>query len=69
VCVRAEMNDDVPTSGTHALRARLEATGTPEQRAAVAAERRGFVSPLRFYGRCGMALTAVGVLGLVWELV
>jgi hypothetical protein len=68
VCVRAEMNDEAPTWSTQVFRSRMDAKATPEQRAALDAARHAFVSPLRFYGRCGMVLAAIGASGLLWEM-
>ena len=67
VCVLAELNQDAPTWGEAVFRARMGGHGSPEQRAAMSEERRAFVSPLRFYRRCGMGLLAVGAAGFAWQ--
>lgn len=67
VCIMAELDQDAPTWGTEVFKARLGARRSPEQHAAMLDERRAFVSPLRFYRRCGMILAAVGGAGFVWQ--
>ena len=68
VCVRAEMDQDMPAWGTEVFRARMDRTGSPEQRAAMFDEARTFTSPLRFFRRCGIFLAVVGLAGFVWQL-
>jgi len=67
VCVRAEMDQDTPTWGAEVFRARMGGQGSPEQRAAMLEERRAFVSPLRFYRRCGIVLAVIGAAGFIWQ--
>lgn len=67
VCLRTAMDQDVPTWGAEVFRARLDGRRWPEQDAATAAEHEAFMSPLRFYGRCGMALAGIGLGGFVWQ--
>ncbi len=67
VCIMAELDQDAPTWGTEVFKARLDARRSPEQHAAMLEERQAFVSPLRFYRRCGMILAAVGSVGFVWQ--
>ena len=67
VCIRAELDQDVPTWGTEVFKARVGGRRSPERQAAVLEECRAFVSPLRFYRRCGMVLAAVGGVGFIWQ--
>ena len=67
VCTRAELDQGTPTWGTAVLKAGMDGRRSPEQHAAMLEERRAFVSPLRFYRRCGMVLAAVGAAGFVWQ--
>ena len=67
VCIRAEMDQDVPTWGVEVFKARMNTTSSPEQRAAMHDERMAFVSPLRFYRSCGAALIAIGAAGFIWQ--
>lgn len=67
VCARAELDQDAPTWGTEVFKARMGERRSPEQHAAMLEERRAFVSPLRFYRRCGMVLAAVGGAGFIWQ--
>ena len=64
VCLRAAQNDATPTWGVRTFQAQLNPASSPEERAARRAEQAAFVMPLRFYGRCGMALTAIGLAGI-----
>lgn len=68
VCLRAELDQDVLTWGTEVFRAHLEQRRPSEQREAAKAERHALLSPLRFYARCGMALAAAGLAGVLWQL-
>jgi hypothetical protein len=65
-CVSAELGEDVPTAGVELFKSHMGG-GTPEQRAAMLEEKRGFVAPLRFYKWCGMFLIIVGVAGFIWQ--
>lgn len=67
VCILAELNEDAPTWGVGVFEARMRGAGSPEQRAATHEEHQTFLSPLRFYRRCGIALTAIGAIGFVWQ--
>ena len=67
LCLRAAMNQDVPTWEVEVFRARMDGRRSPEQDAATAAEYQAFMSPLRFYGRCGMVLAGIGLAGFVWQ--
>jgi hypothetical protein len=67
VCVRAEMDQATPTWGTEVFKARMDQSGSPEQRAALSEERRRFVSPLRFYRWYGIFLVAIGLAGFLWQ--
>ena len=40
---------------------------SPEQRAARRAEWQLALDPIRFFARCGMALTAIGAAGFAWQ--
>lgn len=62
-----ELDDDTPTSGIAIFRARMAQERSPERRAAALAERQVRLSPLRFYRRCGIALTAIGAAGVAWQ--
>ena len=53
VCMRAEMDQDVPTWGAEVFRAQMEGGGSPEQRAAVLEQQHAFTSPLRLCRRAG----------------
>ena len=67
VCIRAELDEDIPAWGTEVFKARMDGRRSPEQRASMLEERRAFTSPLRFCRRCGMALAAVGAAGFIWQ--
>ena len=64
VCVRAGQ-DDNPDWQTSARRA--AAAEQPEQRAARLSSWQAALHPIRFFARCGMALTAVGAAGFLWQ--
>ena len=68
VCNAAKLNQDAPTWGTEVFKARMQGPRSSEQQAAMMEERQGFLSPLKFYGRCGMALTVIGLLGAAWQI-
>jgi hypothetical protein len=67
VCTSINLREDAPTWGTDVFRARMTDYHSPEQRAAMLEEKRAFLSPLRFYGRCGIALVVAGILGFAWQ--
>lgn len=68
VCSRAAMDSETPTWGVEVMRARMTRARSVEERAAVEHERQAFASPLRFYGRCGMALAGAGAVGFAWQM-
>ena len=68
VCTMADLDNAAPTWGADVFRASMSRALSPEHRAAAEAEHQAFVSPLRFYGRCGMALAALGAAGIAWEV-
>ena len=68
VCLRAGLDNDNPGYGTmRSLLQRPASELSPEQREARYAERQTAMLPLRFFGRCGMVLTAIGVAGFAWQ--
>lgn len=68
ICVLAELHDDLPTWGVKVFRAQADRSHSPEHRAALAEQKRAFISPLRFYRRCGVVLFLAGVAGTVWQI-
>lgn len=68
VCIRAELDHEVPTWGTAVFQAHLEQRRSAEQREAALEEHRALLSPLRFHARCGMALAAAGLAGVLWQI-
>ncbi len=60
VCLRAGLNEDVPTWSTEVFRARMTDRHRAHPSEAHAA--------LTFYRRCGILLTAVGAAGCAWML-
>ena len=67
VCMRASLDQKVPTWGVEVFRASMEHPRSVEERAAAYADHQATLSPLRFYGRCGALLAAVGAIGFVWQ--
>jgi hypothetical protein len=67
ICTHLVLDDDTPTASAAVFRARLSPERSPEHRAAALADRQVRLSPLRFYRWCGIALTAVGAVGFVWQ--
>lgn len=67
VCVRAELDQNTSTWGTEVFKTRMNERRSPEQHAAMLEDRRAFVSPLRFYRRCGMILAVIGAAGFIWQ--
>ncbi|MBP0494934.1 hypothetical protein [Roseomonas indoligenes] len=67
VCVLAELNQDTPTWGIGVFKARMDSSGSPEQRAAMLADRQTLTSPIRFYRRCGLALVGLGIAGAIFQ--
>jgi hypothetical protein len=68
ICTRLELNDEMPTWGVEVMRVRLTDTTSPEQRAALLAERHERLSPLRFGRWCGLVLLVAGAAGFIWQL-
>jgi hypothetical protein len=68
VCTRAALDRAVPSWGVAVFRAAAETARSPEEREAAAAARQQELAPLRFYGRCGAALAAIGALGVAWQV-
>lgn len=68
ICVRAELSEDMPTSGVGVFTASLAGTSSPEERAASQEARDRGRSSLRYYRRCGLALVAIGLLGILWQV-
>lgn len=68
VCTLAELDHDAPTWSVGVFRARMSSAASQEQRPAIRAERLAFVSPLKFYGRCGAALALMGAAGCAWQI-
>jgi len=67
ICILTELDQDAPTWGTEVFKARMNQRRSPEQRAAMLAERQALISPLIFYRRCGLVLTAIGAAGFAWQ--
>ena len=67
ICVLAELDQDAPTWGIEVFKARMSQRRSPEQHADMLAERQAFISPILFYRRCGLVLTAVGAAGFAWQ--
>lgn len=68
VCIRAALDNEVPTGGIEVLTAALARPRSPEDRASLEAERGATLSPFRFYGRCGAFLAVVGAAGFAWQV-
>jgi hypothetical protein len=67
VCTSVSLREDNPTWGPEVFKARIGSHGSPEQRAAQAAEREQALTPLRFYRWCGVVLLVAGIAGFVWQ--
>jgi len=67
ICTHMQLDDDTPAASAAIFRARMRPVRSPEQSAAARAERQARISPLGFYRRCGIALTAIGVAGFLWQ--
>jgi hypothetical protein len=67
VCTSFKLRDDAPTWGPEVFKARMNDDSSPEERAARREEKRGDLSSVRFFNRCGIVLTVAGVLGFAWE--
>lgn len=67
ICSQVDLDDDAPTWGPAVFRARMARPVSPEQRAAIKAERQAALSPLRFYRICGIVLVVAGAVGFAWE--
>lgn len=68
VCTSMSLRDETPISGTEVFRARMTDQKSPEQRAAMHAEKHALLSSLRFYRWCGVALIAAGAAGFARQL-
>jgi hypothetical protein len=68
VCTSVDLQQDAPTWGTEVFRARTQAPGSPEQRAAAREEKAQALAPLRFCRWCGVTLIVAGLAGFVWQL-
>jgi hypothetical protein len=68
ICTRFSLYDQTPTWGTEVFRARMASHGSPEQRAAMQAERHANEAPVRFYRWCGVVLLVAGVAGFAWQM-
>lgn len=73
VCSCAAQDEHPGWPGPQAFRSDAAITPTPrrlaspEERAARDAAWRATLNPIHFFGRCGMALTAVGAAGFAWQ--
>lgn len=67
VCTQFTLDDRTPTWSIEVFRARMARPGSPEQRAADAAEHQASISPLRFYRACGLVLSVAGAAGFLWQ--
>jgi hypothetical protein len=67
VCTSSSLHEDTPTWGTAMFSARSTARSTPEQSAAMREEKAAYLSPLRFYRWCSVALIVAGAAGFVWQ--
>lgn len=67
VCTRMSLHEDTPTWSTHVLRARMDSPASPEQRAALRADRQAAHASLRFYRLCGGVLLLAGIAGFAWQ--
>jgi hypothetical protein len=67
ICTHAELRNDIPAPGTAIFKARMARERWPEKRDANAEERRAFISSLRFFRWCGIALAAIGLAGFVLQ--
>jgi hypothetical protein len=67
ICTSVQLREDIPVRSVEVFRARMEPPISPEQRAAMAEERRHLLVPLRFYRWCGVVLLVAGIAGFVWQ--
>lgn len=67
ICTSINLYDDVPNANATVLKARFARRGSPEQRAALQADKQMRLSPLGFYRWCGIALLAAGIAGFIWQ--
>jgi hypothetical protein len=67
VCTRFSLDEDAPMGSIATFHARMQTSGSPEERAAREAARAEAMSPLRFYRWCGVVLLVAGVAGFVWQ--
>jgi hypothetical protein len=68
VCSQFSLNEEAAGGGLEVLKARLDRSASPEQRAAMLEQREENAGPLRFYRWYGAALLAAGVLGFAWQV-
>ena len=67
-CTSASLREDTPIWGTEVFKARIGGPKSPEQRAALHAEKHAMLSSLRFYRWCGLALVVAGAVGFAWQV-
>jgi hypothetical protein len=67
VCTSVSLREDNPTWGPEVFKSRMGGHGSPEHRAAQAAERERALAPLRFYRWCGVSLFVAGIAGFTWQ--
>jgi hypothetical protein len=68
VCTSMSLRDETPIAGDAVFRARLDGPKSPEQRAALQAEKHALLSSLRLFRWCGVGLIAAGSAGFAWQL-
>lgn len=69
VCTSFNLRDDIPTYSEVVFRAQSEGRWSPEQKAAMFAEKERSLAPVRFYRWCGIILIIAGIAGFVWQQV
>jgi hypothetical protein len=67
VCTSVSLREDSPSWNIEVFRAQLRDHGSPEQRAARAAEKTQFLTSLVFYRWCGVVLLVAGIAGFTWQ--
>ena len=70
VGVGAELHEETPSGHLEALRGQRSAREreTVEEQASRRHAHQAFLTPLRFYRWCGVALTGLGLAGTLWQL-
>jgi len=70
VGVSAELHEETPSGHVAALRGQRAAreSETVEEQASRRHAHQAFLTPLRFYRWCGMALIGFGLTGTMWQL-